>query len=436
MKNKAFNFVILIIFLTFLPCVRLNALSFTDLSTAMTSIFSEFASDAEGTTAYRSLLIPVGGRAESMGNAFSGLCDDVSYINYNPGASSILKETQAGLFHNEWIADSKMEALSYTTRFGNFGFGVQLNCFYVPFTEYNIQGERVASNYYTETILALNASYNFLAGYDFKGFASGVSFKTAWRGVPDFTDNNTNEIRSFSGLGQSGMAFMLDLGLVLQFNFLKYFASRDPNVRIGFAAQNIGVGFTGLGSKSGFRLDDPLPTIVSAGISVKFFPFLTVAADIKQPLNLLDITNYQIFSFSIGADFSFHENFSILTGLEIKGGNPKISVGGEFEYKQMRLNVNYTLDLTSSLNPVNRISLSGKMLLGDRGRAKVQEEIDKLYSEGLVYYYSSEWEKAIETWEKVLEIDKRYDPAILGIESAKAQMSMIQKVRDTMFFEE
>ena len=37
---------------------------------------------------------------------------------------------------------------------------------------------------------------------------------------------------------------------------------------------------------------------------------------------------------------------------------------------------------------------------------------------------------------KVLEIDKRFDPAILGIESAKAQMSMIEKVRDTMFFEE
>ena len=111
-------------------------------------------------------------------------------------------------------------------------------------------------------------------------------------------------------------------------------------------------------------------------------------------------------------------------------------MGGEFEYKQMRVNLNYTLDLTSSLNPVNRISISGRFLLGDRGRAERQKEIDRLYSDGLVYYYSSEWEKAIQTWEKVLEIDKRFDPAILGIESAKAQMSMIEKVRDTMFFEE
>ena len=337
---------------------------------------------------------------------------------------------------NEWIADSKMETLSYTTRFGNFGFGAMLSCFYVPFTEYNISGERVASNYYTETIAAFNVSYNFLAGYDFKGFASGLTFKTAWRGVPDFADNDTNAIKSFSGLGQSGLAFMLDMGLALQFNFLKYFASRDPNVRVGFAIQNLGVGFTGLGSKSGLRLDDPLPTMLTAGISVKFFPFLTASADIKQPINLFDITNYQIFSFSIGADFAFTDTFSLLAGIEIKGGNPRLSVGGEFEYKQMRVNLNYTLDLTSSLNPVNRISISGRFLLGDRGRAERQKEIDRLYSEGLVYYYSSEWEKAIQTWEKVLEIDKRFDPAILGIESAKAQMSMIEKVRDTMFFEE
>lgn len=436
MKKNALYGTFLTLLLMIVPCSKAEALSFTDLSTTMTSIFSDFAADSEGTTAYRSLLIPVGGRAESMGNAFTGLCDDASYILYNPGASSILKETQAGLFHNEWIADSKMETLSYTTRFGNFGFGAMLSCFYVPFTEYNISGERVASNYYTETIAAFNVSYNFLAGYDFKGFASGLTFKTAWRGVPDFADNDTNAIKSFSGLGQSGLAFMLDMGLALQFNFLKYFASRDPNVRVGFAIQNLGVGFTGLGSKSGLRLDDPLPTMLTAGISVKFFPFLTASADIKQPINLFDITNYQIFSFSIGADFAFTDTFSLLAGIEIKGGNPRLSVGGEFEYKQMRVNLNYTLDLTSSLNPVNRISISGRFLLGDRGRAERQKEIDRLYSEGLVYYYSSEWEKAIQTWEKVLEIDKRFDPAILGIESAKAQMSMIEKVRDTMFFEE
>lgn len=436
MKKNAFFLNCFIFFLILIPAKKGYGLSFIDLSTKMSSVFSSFASDAEGTTSYRSLLIPIGGRAESLGNAFTGLCDDASYINYNPGASCILKQTQGGLFHNAWIADSKMESLCYSTRFGNLGIGAQLNCFYVPFSEYNIMGQRVASNYYSETTAAVNVSYNFLAGYEFKGFALGFTFKTCFRGVPDYTDNDTNAIKKHSGIGQSGIAFMGDLGVVLQFNFLKYFASRDPNVRIGFTAQNLGVGITGLGTAGGIRLDDPLPTSLCAGISVKFFPFLTACVDIKQPVNLMNLSNYQLFSLSIGADFSFADYFSILAGLELKGGNPRLSLGAEFEYNNTRINLNYTLDLTSSGNPVNRISLSAKLLLGDKGRAETQKKIDALYNEGLVYYYSSEWEKAIETWEKILEIDKRYDPAIIGIESAKAQMNMIQKVRDTMFFEE
>ena len=428
-KHFVLFFVILIFFSS-----KMWSLDFSDVSTAMTNIFSGITSDTDGTTAYRTLLIPPGGRSESLGNAFTGLCDDASYITFNPGASSIQKQTMLSIFHNSWIADSKMETISYTTRYNHFGLGGQLSCFYVPFTEYNIFGERTASGYYTETTAALNASYNFLAGYDFKGFALGTSLKTCWRSIPDFTDNDSNAIIKGSGFSQSGMAIMADIGVVLQFNFLKYFASRDPNVRIGITAQNIGVGFTGIGSN--FQIDDPLPTYIAAGMSVKFLPFLTITGDIKQPVNLLNFSEYNIFSFNLGADFSFSNNFSLLVGLELKGGNPRFSAGGQFEINNARLNLNYTLDLTTSLAPINRISLSAQMLLGDRGRAEVQKEIDILYNKGLVYYYSSDWDNAIATWEKVLEIDKRYDPAILGIESARSQIEMIQKVRESMFFTE
>ena len=100
------------------------------------------------------------------------------------------------------------------------------------------------------------------------------------------------------------------------------------------------------------------------------------------------------------------------------------------------MNFNYSLDLTSSLNPVNRISLSAKILLGDRGRAERQKLIDELYLKGLEYYANAEWEKAIEQWELVLKINKRYDPAILGIDSAKSQIDMYERVRNSMFFEE
>ena len=144
---------------------------------------------------------------------------------------------------------------------------------------------------------------------------------------------------------------------------------------------------------------------------------------------------YQLFSVSAGAILAFTKQFNLLFGAELKGGNPRFSVGSELQLINARLNFNYTLDLTSSFNPINRISLSAKILLGDRGRAERQKKIDDLYLKGLEYYAAAEWEKAIEQWELVLLINRRYDPAILGIESARSQIEMYERVRNSMFFE-
>ena len=431
-KKKFISFLIILI----LAAVNIFAIDISDISDVFTDLGYIDSSKNEGTTSFRSLLIPVGGRSESLGSAYTGLCDDAGYINYNSAASCILTETQVCAFHNSWIADSKMDTLVYTTRIDNVGFGLQAGCLYMPFTEYNIFGERVNASYYTETNFAANISYNFLAGYDFKGFALGATIKGAFRSVPDYTDNDTDAIISYSGLKQSAVGIMADVGVMLQFNFLKFFASRTPNVRIGLSAQNLGASITGFGSSSGIKIDDPLPTYFAAGISCQFLPIITATFDIKQPVNLFHPTQYQLFSVSAGAILAFTKQFNLLVGAEIKGGNPRFSVGSELQLANARLNFNYTLDLTSSLNPVNRISLSAKILLGDRGRAERQAIIDQLYLEGLEYYAASEWTKAIEKWEEVLLINKRYDPAILGIESAKSQIDMYNRVRESMFFEE
>ena len=431
-KKKFISFLIILI----LSAVNIFAIDVSDISDVFTDLGYIDSSKNEGTTSFRSLLIPVGGRSESLGSAYTGLCDDAGYINYNSAASCILTETQVCAFHNSWIADSKMDTLVYTTRIDNVGFGLQAGCLYMPFTEYNIFGERVNASYYTETNFAANISYNFLAGYDFKGFALGATIKGAFRSVPDYTDNDTDAIISYSGLKQSAVGIMADVGVMLQFNFLKFFASRTPNVRIGLSAQNLGASITGFGSSSGIKIDDPLPTYFAAGISCQFLPIITATFDIKQPVNLFHPTQYQLFSVSAGAILAFTKQFNLLVGAEIKGGNPRFSVGSELQLANARLNFNYTLDLTSSLNPVNRISLSAKILLGDRGRAERQAIIDQLYLEGLEYYAASEWTKAIEKWEEVLLINKRYDPAILGIESAKSQIDMYNRVRESMFFEE
>ena len=439
-KKSLSAFIFLFLFQSFLSIKPntpglLHALDYSDISSVLTDIGIFNSNQNEGTTSYRSLLIPAGGRPESLGSAFTGLGDDASYINYNSAAGCIMSDTQAAVYHNSWIADSKMDTLAYTTRVDNFGFGLQAGCFYLPFTEYNLFGERVNTSYYSESCLAANISYNFLAGYDFKGIALGGTVKTVFRSMPDYTDNDTDAIIPLSGLAQSGVGIMADLGIMMQFNFLKFFASRTPNVRIGFSAQNLGAAITGIGSKKGLRLDDPLPTYFSAGMSCQFLPIITATFDIKQPVNLFAPEQYQMFSFSAGFILAFTKNFNLLLGAEFKGGNPRFSTGAEFQLTNARLNFNYTLDLTSSFNPINRISISAKIMLGDRGRAQKQKVIDELYSRGLDHYANSEWEEAIEVWQEILVLNKRYDPAILGIESARAQIDMYTKVRESMFFE-
>lgn len=427
---------LLFILVFFCFCSKAAALPITDASSVLGDIFSYMADPNEGTTSFRSLLIPFGGRTESLGNAYTGLCDDISYLRFNPAAGSIQKETQIALFHNSWIADSKLETLAFTTRFKNarnFSAGGYVSCFYLPFTEYNIFGDRVAGSYYTESIAAINTSYNLLAGYDFKGLAAGITVKAGWRGMPDYTDNDTDEILTGTGLAQSALAVMADVGFMMQFNFLKFYSSRDPNVRIGFSAQNIGVALTGFGSE--LKQDDPLPTTLAAGISVKLIKPITVSADFVQPVNLFDIGSYNIPYFNTGLSIQFASFVSFLAGFSLKGGNPRISSGFEFEVAKIRLNLNYTLDLTTSLAPVNRVSLSAKILLGDKGRSLIDAKVDEYYQLGLKYYADANWEDAILVWEEALKLNKRFDPAIQGIQSARYQIEMFQMIKDSLMLD-
>lgn len=431
MKNKKF----LLIFITF-QFFSLHALSFTDLHTTLSDFFYIFIDPNEATTSFRSLLIPFGGRSESLGNAYTGLSDDISFLNYNPAGSCVLKETQFGVFHNAWIADSNMETLAYSARFNNLGIGAQASCFYMPFTEYNIFGERTAGSYYTETTGCVNISYNFLSGYDFKGFALGLNLKGGWRGVPDYTDNDTNAIIPNSGLAQSGLAIMADLGLLLQFNFLKFYSSREPNVKIGFSARNMGISLTGFSSPAGIHFDDPLPSSFCAGLSLTFIAPITLTLDFKQPVNLMNMGTYIYPSVSSGVILNFTKFLSLLAGFEVKGGNPRFSAGAEFQFSKLRFNFNYTLDLATSLRPINRLSICGRIMLGDKGRSLIDSKVDEYYISGLEFYSQGDWDMAIEEWNKALSLNKRFDPAILGIKSARAQIDMFRHIKESLLLEQ
>lgn len=421
------RFCLILVFLIFF-IQSVNALSYDEIVDTVADVFGGLIDENEGSTTFRSLYIPIGGRAEAMGSAFTGLANDISFLEYNPAASSVLSISQAGLFHNAWISDTSIDAIAYTIRIKNLGLGAALKCLYVPFPETNIFGETVASNYYSETISTLNVSYNFLSGYDFKGLSVGANLKFGYRGMPDYTDNNTNEIIQGSGLSQSGLAVMGDLGIQLRFNALKYYSSRDPNWHIGLSANNLGASFTSFGLASGVTLDDPLPSNVAVGVSYQPIRPLTFSLEFKQPINLQEISESEMFHAGVGFIVQLTDFFAIQGGFLLKGASPRISLGAEFQVKSYLFNLNYTFDQTSSMNPVNRISLAVKVDLGDSGRFFLQRKIDKLYADGLASYTVGKMDEAIAIWTQVLELDPGFDPAIKGIESAKYSMALREKI--------
>ncbi|AEE17162.1 protein of unknown function UPF0164 [Treponema brennaborense DSM 12168] len=408
----------------------LPALEYTNIQAALADAFGSLVDPNEGLTGFRSLNVPSGGRAESLGTAFTGIADDIGFFEYNPAASSVLENTEVAVFHNAWIADSALETISWTTRKNNFGGGASLRCFYLPFTEYNIFGERVAGGYYSETALTLNMSYNFLAGYYFKGLSLGYNLKTAFRSMPDYADNDTNEIIAGSGLAQSAVAVMADAGLLLRFNAAKRYASREPNLKIGLTVSNLGAAFTGFGSDGGVTLDDPLPTRIALGVSYRIIRPVLVSLEFRQPVNLQNVSESGSWSAAAGTEIRITDFFAFQAGFLLQGGNPRFSIGSEFAVSSCILNVNYTLDLTSSLNPLNRISLSAKMKLGDGGRAEKQARIDEFYNEGLRSYAQGELEEAIAAWRECLALDPRFDPAKNAISAAQESLRLILRIRE------
>lgn len=427
-----------LLFILFISFSILNfglALEYSDIYTDMSTFFSFFLDKNEALTSFRSLLIPSGGRAEALGNAFTGLANDASYIEYNPAASSVLEDTEIAVFHNAWIMDSKLESFIFTSRSKHFGWGAQIKALYLPFTEYDFFGNSVSAGYYTEAISAINFSYNFLAGYSFKGLALGITIKTAFRSVPDFVNSDTDEIERHSGLGQSGLACMADLGMLFRFNAFKYYSAREANMQIGLSFLHGGLGFTGFGQADGPILDDPLPTKINLGFSYKPIRPLTFVADISQPLNLLSIEDSALLSFGTGLAVQITPFFAIHSGFFLSGANPAFSLGAEFNLLSYLANVNYTLDFSSSLNPLSRFSLGLKMSLGDKGRKSDAEKVDALYVQGLEEYFQLHLENAILLWEEALKIDPGFDPAILALKAARATIDIQEKIRDIQTIE-
>lgn len=427
MRNKAlFQIIVLIIFILVGVTPKLHGQEF--FSSAYELVYNIFfvSSDPnEGMTVFLSTLIPMGGTAESMGLAYTAVVSDSSFLEINPSASSILKNTEFSLFHNNWIADTRIEGIVYTQRFSNFGYAFGGKWLYIPFTERNDFGERASTGYYSEVIGIANISYHFWPGYYFYGIALGANLKVAYRSIPDFTDENGLLVKG-SGLGQSALAIMADIGLLTKFNFLKPYSSRDKNFSLGLSVRNIGPPV----------LDEPLATVASLGVAYSFLRPLIISSDVFQPVNVMNLTLSEKFYGGIGASLQITDFWKLQAGFLVKSGNPRVSVGATVTIDPLIININYTLDLTTQITPLNRMSIEVKFNLGDSGRQAISDQVDKLYILGLEAYASGDFELAKKYWEEALKLNPHFDPARESLAMVNAAIEVQKKVLEIQTLEE
>jgi tetratricopeptide (TPR) repeat protein len=161
---------------------------------------------------------------------------------------------------------------------------------------------------------------------------------------------------------------------------------------------------------------------------------LTWAFDFTLPFSFMpEEAPPETWSMATGFNVMVTNFLSLQTGFRWKADNPKISLGSSVDLEKISFVLNYNLDLSGRIDPLDKFSLQAKLNLGDRGRGDAQRELDALYLQGLESYAAGNLRKAIDYWEQVLEIDPTYAPAQANIETAKKaleqQMEMEEQLR-------
>ncbi|AEJ61249.1 protein of unknown function UPF0164 [Spirochaeta thermophila DSM 6578] len=365
-----------------------------------------------GLTIFPLLSIPIGGEYQAMGTAYTALTRHASFIDANPAASAALPLTELALYHNDWIADTNIEGVVYTIRFDDLGIGAAGKFLYVPFTQYDAWGNRLATGYYSETVIGFNVAYNFFSSYDFFGIAAGITPKIAIRSIP-----------SVFYADQSALAFMADIGILTKVNFLKFYSSRNRNLSFGLVIKNLGIEILA-------PTKEPLPTALTTGLGYSPIRPLTIAFDFTLPFNLIPDVPAEAPFYATGVALTLTDFLTMQTGLLLKGGNPRISMGTLFTMKDLSIQTTYVLDMTTQFVPLDRLSVNLTLNLGDNGRAALQAEVDRYYLQALEAYARGDLETTIALCEKALALDPDFTPArktlLLAEESRELQKRMLE----------
>ena len=311
-----------------------------------------------GTSAAAFLEIPVGARANGMGNAFVGTSDDVTSLYWNPSGIARLVNREAMFSHTEWIADMKFDYAGLAVPLEGFG------SLGVSFTSLTMDDMLVRTVERPE-----GTGEQFSAG----SFAVGVHYA---RSLSDqFSIGVTVKYVSEHIWNMQTEAFAFDAGTLFKTNFLN-------GMRIGAAIYNFGTDMKLEGRDTRtFHPIDPnkqgsndripqnieldswdLPLNFQFGIAVDAIKtddhLLTVAVDALHPAD-----NYE--SLNVGGEYGFRGTFFIRGGYQslfLTDGEGGLSAGAgilaDLFGQNLRARVDYAYTDFGRLKAVNILAIS------------------------------------------------------------------------------
>jgi hypothetical protein len=397
-----------------LPALEAGADFYDSFADFLNSVYG--IDDNTGLTTLPVLNIPMGGKAEAMAGAFSAVSDDISFIEWNPAGSAMLDKGLLAFFHNNWIADTKIEAAAFSNKIGNFGFGAAAKWLYTPFTEYSEWGVRTSKGYYSEAVGTLNFSYNFFPGYYFSGFAFGVNIKGALRIMPDFAEYAS----------ETAGAFAVDAGVLTRINLFKFYDSRDKNMSFALVVRNFGP----------FVMDEPLPTVAVAGLAYKPFRPISLSCDVSFPMNFQELKLSEKPYFAFGLAAAVTSFLSMRAGFMLKAGGSRFTIGSAIELNTIAIEVNYSLDLLTQFQSLNRVTVGVRFDLGDGGRGEQSKLVDAYSLKGVESYSNGDLDSAVDFLTKALDIHPRFDPALevlKAIGTGDSANERIEKFKDLSY---
>ncbi|MCL2834987.1 MAG: tetratricopeptide repeat protein, partial [Treponema sp.] len=147
-------------------------------------------------------------------------------------------------------------------------------------------------------------------------------------------------------------------------------------------------------------------------------------------LNLTDISLSEKPYWALGFSAAVTNFLSMRMGIMGKSGSARVTIGSAIDLNKISLDINYSLDLMTQIQPLNRVSLGVRFNLGDGGRAATAAKVDELYLLGLDAYGRGDNAGALSCWQEALRLNPKFQPAREGINVIAQAMNIQQRIKD------